>query len=542
MYQTLYRKYRPLNLDEVVGQQVIVKTLKNAILNNQLSHAYLFTGPRGTGKTSIAKILARTINCTNLNDTTPCNKCVNCTQNLNQPVDIIEIDAASNNGVDEIRELKSKVNLVPTINKYKVYIIDEVHMLTTGAFNALLKTLEEPPAHIIFILATTEPHKIPMTILSRCQRFDFKRISNRDLVKRLKYVVDQEKIKIEENCLEEIARLSNGGMRDALSILDQVNAYADDQIKIEQIHEINGTLTPVEIKNFILNIKNKKLEEILELIEQYDNKGKDFVKLAEEILVYLKNLIFKFNVPKYFESLNIDFNDYDIEKIDIDELINYVQNFNDIINELKKSSNPKLIFELSIIKIISKNSNSEEVKTDIPVIPKEKPKAEKKEVEKQTSNNKIDINILNELQKIRINNTLCNFNKKEYLELKSRINEINRLVIDPEYSEYAAIVLDGTLKAVGQKNLIFVYENIHNSKIYNENVIKIDEMFEFIFKEKYISIATDIDNWNKIKQEFNNKQKKYEYIDEPKKLLEKLQQNNSENNIEKTFGNIIEYS
>ena len=258
MYQTLYRKYRPLNLDEVVGQQVIVKTLKNAILNNQLSHAYLFTGPRGTGKTSIAKILARTINCTNLNDTTPCNKCVNCTQNLNQPVDIIEIDAASNNGVDEIRELKSKVNLVPTINKYKVYIIDEVHMLTTGAFNALLKTLEEPPAHIIFILATTEPHKIPMTILSRCQRFDFKRISNRDLVKRLKYVVDQEKIKIEENCLEEIARLSNGGMRDALSILDQVNAYADDQIKIEQIHEINGTLTPVEIKNFILNIKNKK--------------------------------------------------------------------------------------------------------------------------------------------------------------------------------------------------------------------------------------------------------------------------------------------
>lgn len=542
MYQTLYRKYRPLNLDEVVGQQVIVKTLKNAIINNQLSHAYLFTGPRGTGKTSIAKILARTINCTNLNNTTPCNKCVNCTQNLNQPVDIIEIDAASNNGVDEIRELKSKVNLVPTINKYKVYIIDEVHMLTTGAFNALLKTLEEPPAHIIFILATTEPHKIPMTILSRCQRFDFKRISNQDLVKRLKYVVDQEKIKIEENCLEEIARLSNGGMRDALSILDQVNAYADDQIKIEQIHEINGTLTPVEIKNFILNIKNKKLEEILKLIEQYDNKGKDFVKLSEEILVYLKNLIFKFNVPKYFESLNIDFNDYDIEKIDIDELMNYVQNFNDIINELKKSSNPKLIFELSIIKIISKNSNNEEVKTDISLVQKEQPKAKIKEVKKQTSSNKIDINILNELQKIRINNTLCNFNKKEYLELKSRMDEINRLVIDPEYSEYAAIVLDGTLKAVGQKNLIFVYENIHSAKMYNENVIKIDEMFEFIFKEKYISIATDIDNWNKIKQEFNNKQKKYEYIEEPKELLEKLQQNNSENNIEKTFGNIIEYS
>ena len=330
---------------------------------------------------------------------------------------------------------------------------------------------------------------------------------------------DFEDIEVKENAL---SLLENGLKHKRKKCMIQMGSMCDPYMPLEK-----------ELKH---------VQKALELIEQYDNKGKDFVKLSEEILVYLKNLIFKFNVPKYFESLNIDFNDYDIEKINIDELMNYVQNFNDIINELKKSSNPKLIFELSIIKIISKNSNNEEVKTDIPLVPKEKPKTEKKEVEKQTSNNKIDINILNELQKIRINNTLCNFNKKEYLELKSRMNEINRLIIDPEYSEYAAIVLDGTVKAVGQKNLIFVYENIHNAKIYNENVIKIDEMFEFIFKEKYISIATDIDNWNKIKQEFNNKQKKYEYIEEPKELLEKLQQNNSENNIEKAFGNIIEYS
>ena len=312
MYQTLYRKYRPSNLDEVVGQNIIIKTLKNAIINNKLSHAYLFTGPRGTGKTSVAKILARTVNCINLNDTNPCNKCVNCTQNLKQPIDIIEIDAASNNGVDEIRELKSKVSLVPTINKYKVYIIDEVHMLTTGAFNALLKTLEEPPAHIIFILATTEPHKIPMTILSRCQRFDFKRISNEDIVNRLEYVVKQEKIKIDDICLKEIARLSNGGMRDALSILDQVNAYSDGVISIEQIHEINGTLTPLEIKNFIINLNNGNLENILNLINKYDNNGKDFVKMSEEILIYLRNLIFKFNIPNYFETLNLNQEDYNI--------------------------------------------------------------------------------------------------------------------------------------------------------------------------------------------------------------------------------------
>ena len=192
MYQALYRKYRPLTFDEVVGQEVIIRTLKNAVLNKKISHAYLFTGPRGTGKTTIAKILAKTINCLNLNDITPCNNCVSCTQiNQKQSTDIVEIDAASNNGVDEIREIRNKVNLVPSISKYKVYIIDEVHMLTTGAFNALLKTLEEPPSHIIFILATTEPHKIPATILSRCQRFDFKRISSNKLVERLEFISKQ---------------------------------------------------------------------------------------------------------------------------------------------------------------------------------------------------------------------------------------------------------------------------------------------------------------------------------------------------------------
>ena len=190
MHQSLYRKYRPSNFDEIAGQKIIVQTLKNAIKNDNLSHAYLFTGPRGTGKTSIAKILAKIVNCENLDNFNPCNKCVNCTQyNNKQAMDIIEIDAASNNGVDEIRELKSKIDLAPSIGKYKIYIIDEVHMLSTGAFNALLKTLEEPPKHIIFILATTDPQKIPLTILSRCQRFDFKKLSVNQINEKLKYVV-----------------------------------------------------------------------------------------------------------------------------------------------------------------------------------------------------------------------------------------------------------------------------------------------------------------------------------------------------------------
>ena len=255
MYQALYRKYRPKNFEDVVGQDVIVKTLKNSIKNNIVSHAYLFNGPRGTGKTSIAKIFAKILNCHDLKNLKPCDKCISCNQlNNNQNIDIIEIDAASNNGVDEIREIRNKIMLVPSNSKYKIYIIDEVHMLTTQAFNALLKSLEEPPAHIIFIFATTEIHKIPKTILSRCQRFDYKRVSNDNIVKRLKYICEQEKIKIEDDALFEIAKLSDGGMRDSVSLLDQAVAYTDNTITSKDIYYINGTLVKDEINSFIYSL------------------------------------------------------------------------------------------------------------------------------------------------------------------------------------------------------------------------------------------------------------------------------------------------
>ena len=230
MYQALYRKYRPKILEDVCGQDIIVRIIKNSINKNQINHAYLFAGPRGTGKTSIAKIFARIVNCANSKDCIPCGKCPSCTEINNS--DIIEIDAASNNGVDEIRELRSKVNLVPAFGKYKVYIIDEVHMLTVGAFNALLKTLEEPPEHIIFVLATTDPQKIPETILSRCQRFDFKKISTESIVENLEKISQKENIEIETPALIEIARLSDGGMRDSIGMLDQARAYTNEKITV----------------------------------------------------------------------------------------------------------------------------------------------------------------------------------------------------------------------------------------------------------------------------------------------------------------------
>ena len=352
MYQVLYRKYRPKTLQEVAGQDIVVKILKNSLKNDKLSHAYLFSGPRGTGKTSIAKILARVINCSNPVDYSPCNKCVSCTQKNN--VDIIEIDAASNNGVDEIRELKNKINLVPSFGKYKIYIIDEVHMLSIGAFNALLKTLEEPPAHAMFILATTEPHKIPVTILSRCQRLDFKKISEESIFKRLNEIVEKEKINIDPEAIKEIARLSDGGMRDAISMLDQASSYSNDKIELTDIYEINGIITKKMMNEFLLDLFNSNLLEILNLLDTYNNNGKNLVKLFEEIMLYMKNILIYKYAPDYFVNKNEKVDDYEAISSLVDEkkLTYAIKEFSNVLSELKYSNNPKLQIELVIIKIM----------------------------------------------------------------------------------------------------------------------------------------------------------------------------------------------
>ena len=547
MYQTLYRKYRPSNFNEVIGQDIIIKTIKNEIKNNKLSHAYIFSGPRGTGKTSTAKIIAKTINCENPIDLMPCNKCVNCTLiNNKQSIDIIEIDAASNNGVDEIRELRNNVNLVPSSGKYKIYIIDEVHMLTIGAFNALLKTLEEPPSHVIFILATTEIHKIPNTILSRCQKFDFNKISVNKIKERLEYIIKEEKINIEEEAIIEIARLADGGMRDALSILDQVISYSDDKIKVSSIHEINGTIPQYELKELIEKIGEKQYNDIFEIIDKYDNSGKNFVKLSEEIINFYRNILLSINAKEYLKK-NISYAELYEElenKISENEIINNIKYFNESIPEMKKSNNPKLIFETIIIKIlnISNTTNKKEKIKEEKMIKQVVPTKEKTKIQKEEKipelNNEINYEFIEKLENIRINNTLCNFDKKQLLAFKTRLEEIRVTLMDPNYSEVTSLVLEGELKALGNNNIIFVYKNDRISKLFNEQIIKIEELFNEVFKEEYKVIATDINKWNKIKDEFNNKKKKYEYIEEPS--LDNIKKK-EKNPIDNEFSDIIEY-
>ena len=291
-YQALYRKWRPQKFEDMVGQTAVTKTLKNAIIHHKTSHAYLFTGPRGTGKTSAAKIFAKAINCLNPHDGEPCNDCLLCKGITEGTIgDVIEIDAASNNGVEEIRDIRDKARYAPTQATYKVYIIDEVHMLSTGAFNALLKTLEEPPKNVIFILATTEPHKIPATIISRTQRFDFRRITNDEIIQRLRYILEQEEISYEEEALSVIARCANGGMRDALSLLDQVISFSDDKVSFEQAIQVSGSLTDDLMIEFVRLLTQQQAQAALLQLQDLLLLGKEASRLIEEWLEFSRDLL-----------------------------------------------------------------------------------------------------------------------------------------------------------------------------------------------------------------------------------------------------------
>ncbi len=358
-YTALYRKFRPTKFSEIVGQEHIKKTLKNQLISDRVGHAYLFNGGRGTGKTTTAKILARAVNCLNPVDGEPCNECEICKGALDGSLtDIIEMDAASNNSVEDVRSIREAVNFLPTKAKYRVYIIDEVHMLSTGAFNALLKTLEEPPEHVKFILATTEPQKLPATILSRCQRFDFKRISNEDIVKDLEYVCKESDIKITPKALELIAVLAEGGMRDALSILERCSQEGTDEIDENKVKDLVGIPKTVFINNIVESVVDEDVEKTLNNLEEVIEDGKDINNLVWEIIKYIKDILLYKSTGK--TEL---YNDEEIQKIkDIAErvskldLINLICELSEIENSMKLSTQKLIILQTGLIKLCNKQS------------------------------------------------------------------------------------------------------------------------------------------------------------------------------------------
>ena len=566
MYHALYRKYRPTDFDSVVGQEAIVQTLKNSIINGKFSHAYLFYGPRGTGKTTISKIFARNVNCLDSKDGLACRKCSACNFSFSKDcVDIIEIDAASNNGVDEIRDLKDKINLVPSELRYKVYIIDEVHMLSLGAFNALLKTLEEPPEHVIFILATTDFQKVPTTIVSRCQCFSFNRISKEAIISKLEYVCEKENINIEIEVLNKIALLSDGGLRDALGSLDKLLSYSNDKITLDTFNELNGIVSDDEIIKFLKAIFDGNIVDVLEELNKFNNMGKNLIQILVQCIDILRNSIVDYYISKKVSP-------FSLEKSQI-----FINLLNEKMFDIKRSNNVKVYVEIFILKfindyILSSNlpqnkaiqfiDSQKEIKKVVEEqkneIKQEKNFENIREIEtksfdisnnlsKPVTVNKENIRIIKnitEIMKIRVNNTFVSANKNLLKDEMIKFDSLRDYSFDQNYGYIVCNILDGKLRLVGEDSLVISYEYDSNVKN-NLNIIeKINKIYNNLTKSnKKIAIISD-EYWEKVKNEYmvnlkNNK--KYEFIDEPEVIFEEIKNDDIiSNSAIDLFGDIVE--
>lgn len=537
-YTALYRKYRPSNFASVVGQEVVVDILKNSILNNKVSHAYLFTGPRGTGKTSIAKILAHAVNCLNFNGDI-CGECEVCKNLEINDSDIIEIDAASNNGVDEIRTLRDNVKLLPSFCKYKIYIIDEVHMLSTGAFNALLKTLEEPPSHVIFILATTEPNKIPLTILSRCQRFDFNKISNENLVSRLLYIATQEGKIVDKSILEYIAEISDGGLRDAINLLDQVISLPQESVTLEEIDRLSGRISQNTLFELLNAISTDNYVSILNISDIIYGEGKNYKDIADGMLAIVRDLSINFEVDSYFNR------DYSSKlatiNIPFDKLISITSLLNELIKELKNSNDPKMLFDIYMVNICNSlsskgnlsvkkedinNSQTVELKNkevnNISNIKENKEKldinknSDEKTINEKTVNTSNDI-INGDLKSIRINNVLAEADKKILNNIVKSYDKIGDYVSNKIYNTLSILLLDGHVVVASTKYLLFAFESEEDVTLFDNNYKQIELFIKEVFEETYKVAAVTKKEWQRIKEDFIKNKKNqipYVFIDE----------------------------
>ena len=579
MYQALYRKYRPKTFEDVVGQNYVIETLKNEIINDKVNHAYMFFGPRGIGKTTIAKIFARAVNCEKTTTGSPCEECERCISSKEKEcVDIIEIDAASNNGVDEIREIRNKVSLVPAELKYKVYIIDEVHMLTQGAFNALLKTLEEPPKHVIFILATTDPQKVSDTIISRCQCFSFKRISEVENYNRLKEICGKENIKVSDDVLKEVSLYSDGGLRDSLGMLDKLSSYKSTDITIEDFYEMNDMIDIKSINELYTDIINGNVQGVISKLEHYNTCGKNIIEITNQLLHYLKNKI----IDYYVENKQLD-------NVELTEKL--LQFINEKMFDIKKTSKPYIYVEIIFLQFINQNKIiSREIisgkKTEESTEKVEKIKLEKVEEkpEIEVSTEIVDINEneesqqideekisteyveenlnqqqeeqtqslpkinIKDIMKIRVNNTLAEASKKEKEQVTETIQILNDYVFDPDKGYIASELLNATICAVSETNMIISYEYDSVVEQNLENINKITEIFnEITGLNKKIAIISN-QEWNEEKNkyiEFTKQGNKYTIIEEPviqpeEEIKKEEQTSESTSSAVELFGDIVE--
>lgn len=549
-YLALYRKYRPVDFNSVYGQEEVVTVIKNAIVSGKVSHAYLFCGPRGTGKTTIAKIIARLVNCENLVDGNPCGKCYNCLNYLNSN-DIVEIDAASNNGVDEIRELRDKINLVPSNSKYKVYIIDEVHMLTTQAFNALLKTLEEPPSHVIFILATTEPHKIPLTIASRCQKFRFSKIDDKKIVERLREISNLEGITIDDDALYEIARLSDGGMRDAINFLDQLVAYSNDNINIDDVYKVNGSVSYEELYTLLDNIKNNNKVKLIEFVDYLDESGKDINKFVEEMLIFLKDVILYKNANilssistknEYIKLVSDKYNDKD--------LYDLIENLNGVQSSIKISNHSSIIFMTSILKYSDLKFGNIEIngeKSSEKIISQEI--IEKKEKNISQNNENIsweikDSSISDDQVELRVNNSLALASKNVLEEFKSKWNSLDDYIDDEEFSVVSGLLKDSNIVVGASQYVILSCNYPSTASRINSNLEVTEKLLERLFDTKVYVVAVDNDRWKGIKNKYIDDLKKgikYSVKEIEKNANNKREKSSIDDLIDLVGDSIIEY-
>lgn len=565
MYQSLYRKYRPISFDDVVGQSSIVDTLKNSIINQSFGHAYLFFGPRGTGKTSVSKIFARNINCLSPKNGEACGKCDNCLTSFgDECVDIIEIDAASNNGVDEIRKIVDNANLVPASLKYKVYIIDEVHMLSTGAFNALLKTLEEPPEHVVFILATTDPQKVPPTISSRCQNFNFKRIEIEDIVERLKLICKKEKIKIDKDTLEDIAYVSDGGLRDSLSLLDQLRSYCNDDITYDKYIELNGFVTKKDLESFDDLLFSGDTKNLIKQLGEYHADGINLVSFINQLLRLNRNIVtdyyVKNNKLKYDIDLYLNFNLYfNKQMFDIKRSENsfmyiemlFIKFMNDFVSEktvvekekLKKEKTENLVEETSS-KVIDPFSTNKLVNKEDKPEKEEKVVKERKISKKRKKGDKI-IN-MDEIMNVRLINCLVQGNKNlkndEILLLEELRNN--------SFSSDGPIInniLDGNIMCVSPDIVVLSYEL---DAIMEQNRAQLDEVNKIYTKytkskKKLCLISSD--KWKEVSSNYiecvKNKtvEDNFKYEEEPEPIYEEVENDDIiMSSANELFGDIVE--